>query len=227
MSTGSIDNGISKVKRANADSLLDASIDQVLSCTKLNGDTVNLYFDFLREALDRENENLCLSSYFYPSLERNPQNGNPAYTKYIGKKSLWEYENVMIPVHLPQKEHWLLVVISVINLCLYIYDSDFAASKSYKDIFETLKEKLIAKELESLSATKKALFQDANWAEKTPPCPKQTNTIDCGVFTCLFAKHLLFSNFNDIYLDDYPRREMHMADDLLNLATASWVYCKC
>ena len=38
------------VKRARTDnaSLLEASIDQLFSSEKLNGDTVNLYFDFLR-----------------------------------------------------------------------------------------------------------------------------------------------------------------------------------
>ena len=40
-------------------SLLDASIDQIISSEKLNGDTVNLYFDFLGEKLFCENENIC------------------------------------------------------------------------------------------------------------------------------------------------------------------------
>ena len=43
----------SKVKRTEAKlqnpRLLDVGIDQIFSDEKLNGDTVNLYFDFLRE----------------------------------------------------------------------------------------------------------------------------------------------------------------------------------
>ena len=45
------------------------------------------------------------------------------------------------------------------------------------------------------------------------------NKIDCGVFTCLFAKHLISEecSYDDIKLDQ-PRDEM--AGDLRNLATA-------
>ena len=69
----------SKVKRIEAKlqnpGLLDTSIDQILSDEKLNGDTVNLYFDFLREKHTCRMEDLCLgSSYFYPSLKRSDDN---------------------------------------------------------------------------------------------------------------------------------------------------------
>ena len=69
----------SKVKRTEAHlqnpSVLDTSIDQILSAEKLNGDTVNLYFDFLREKHTCGMEDLCLgSSYFYPSLKQSEDN---------------------------------------------------------------------------------------------------------------------------------------------------------
>ena len=61
------------VKRARTDnaSLLETNIDQLFSSEKLNGDTVNLYFDFLRNnrAFGRGNRGFA-SSYFYPSLHR-------------------------------------------------------------------------------------------------------------------------------------------------------------
>ena len=59
------------VKQARTDnaSLLEASIDQMFSSEKLDGDTVNLYFDFLRNnrAFGGGNWGFA-SSYFYPSL---------------------------------------------------------------------------------------------------------------------------------------------------------------
>ena len=61
------------VKQARTDnaSLLEASIDQMFSSEKLDGDTVNLYFDFLRNnrAFGGGNWGFA-SSYFYPSLHR-------------------------------------------------------------------------------------------------------------------------------------------------------------
>ena len=58
------ENVASKVKRTEAKlqnpSLLNTSIDQILSGEKLDRDTVNLYFDFLREKHTCSMEDLCL-----------------------------------------------------------------------------------------------------------------------------------------------------------------------
>ena len=126
----------------------------------------------------------------------------------------------MVPVHLPTEHHWLLIVISVINLCLYLYDSAICTTATHRTIFDTIKERFIRNELQWLSDEDKTLFQEDNWDECTPQCPKQRNDTDCGVFTCLFAKQLLFSsdNHSGLTLNEDPRTEM--AIDLLNLASA-------
>ena len=126
----------------------------------------------------------------------------------------------MVPVHLPTENHWLLVLISVLNLCLYIYDSARCTTATYRTIFDTIKEGFIRNELQWLSDEDKTLFQENNWDESTPQCPKQENHTDCGVFTCLFAKHLLLSrgNHSGLTLNGEPRDEM--VSNLLNLASA-------
>ena len=109
------------VKLTNDVSLLDASIANVLSFEKLKGDTINLYFDFLRQRSLSKQESVSLaSSYFYASLDR-PENMS-SYKNYVGKNPLQNYEHLIIPVHLPTEEHWLLAIISIISLCIYIYD---------------------------------------------------------------------------------------------------------
>lgn len=56
----------------------------------------------------------------------------------------------MIPVHLPREELWFLLVISIINLCLCIYDSASDHAHTYKTVFDTIKNQFIEKECEVL-----------------------------------------------------------------------------
>lgn len=39
---------------------------------------------------------------------------------------------MILRVHLPHEEHWFLLVISIITLCLYIYDCDSCHVHMYK-----------------------------------------------------------------------------------------------
>ena len=59
-------------KASRKESVLDASIHQVISGEKLNGDTINFYFHYLREnyACSEVNTVSLGRMYFYPSLER-------------------------------------------------------------------------------------------------------------------------------------------------------------
>ena len=101
------------------------------------------------------------------------------------------------------------------------YDPAICTTVTHQTIFDTIKERFIRSELQWLCDEDKTLFQEDNWDECTPQCPKQRNDTNCGVFTCLFAKQLLFSsdNHSSLTLNEDPRTEM--AIDLLNLASAS------
>ena len=68
----------------------------------------------------------------------------------------------MIPVHLKMEKHWLLVVISVLNLCICNYDSVCSSPSTYRTIFDTIKTNLIGRELQSLSSEERVLFQEEN-----------------------------------------------------------------
>lgn len=158
-------------KAIRKESILDARTHQVISDEKLNGDTINFYFHYFRKnyATSEVNTVSFGSTYFYPPLER----GDDAYRTYIGRKSLWEYENVMIPVHLPREEHWFLLVISINNLCLYVYDSASCHVYTYKTVLDTIKNIFIRKECELLPAEESELFRENNWDEELPKCPSK------------------------------------------------------
>ena len=114
-----------------------------------------------------------------------------SYKNYVGKNPLQNYEHLIIPVHLPTEEHWLLAIISIINLCIYICDSASFPENTYQSILQTLKQKFIKRERQTLPPQQRTLLHEDNWEEKTPSCLKQTNYIDCDVHTCSFAKQYL------------------------------------
>ena len=126
------------------------------------------------------------SSYFYPSLHLPVETSS--YSKHTGNNALWKYEQLMAPVHIPTESPWLLLLISVLNLCLYIYDSVRCTTAAYRTIFDIIKEGFIRNELQWLSDEDNTLFQEDNWDESAPQCLKQNNDTDCGAFTSLFAK---------------------------------------
>ena len=66
---------------------------------------------------------------------------------------------------------------------------------------------------------KASFFRKETGTKTSQSVQSKKNKTDCGVFTCLFAKHLISEecNYDDIKLDQ-PRDDM--AGDLLNLATA-------
>ena len=190
-----------------------------MSFEKLKGDTINLYFDFLRQRSLSKQESVSLaSSYFYASLDK-PENMS-SYKNYVGKNPLQNYDYLIIPVHLPTVTHWLLAIISIINLCIYIYDSASFPENTYQSIFQTLKQKFIKRERQTLPPQQCTLLHEDNWEEKTPSCPKQTNDIDCGVYTCSFAKQYL-SDCNSPMAYEGGDFRNEMVGDLLELAASN------
>lgn len=199
---------------------LDAGVSNVLSSEKLKGDTVNLYFDFLRQRRLSEQKSVSLAStYFYASLEKPEKISS--YKNYIGKDPLQNYENLLIPVHLPIEEHWLLVVISIIHVCIYIYDSANVPEGTYNSVFQTLKQKFLKKERQKLPPPQCELLHEDNWEEKTPSCPKQKNEVDCGAYTCWFAKKYLSDCCNSPIKYEGGDLRNEVAGDLLELAASN------
>lgn len=91
----------------------------------------------------------------------------------------------------------------------------------YDRVFDTLRTKFIARERQTLPAEEGAFLHEDNWGRKIESCPKQANDQYCGIFTCIFARDLIFSNCRRPIADnDTSNYRNKMANDLLELATS-------
>ena len=89
-----------KGARTNNASLLEVSIDQIISFQKVTSDILNLYFESLgNNQVFGEGKWGFATSYFYPSLHQLVEKFT--YSKHMGNKTLWEYEKLMEPGHFP------------------------------------------------------------------------------------------------------------------------------
>ena len=143
-----------------------------------------------------------------------------SYKNHLGKNPLQNYEHLIIPVHLPTEEHWFVCHFCIINLCIYTYDSASFPENTYQSIFQTLKQKFIKRERRTLPPQQCTLLHEDNWEEKTPSCPKQTNEIDCGVYTCSLAKQYL-SDCNSPMAYEGGDFRNEMVGNLLELAASN------
>ena len=132
------------MKQARTDnaSLLEANINQIFSSEKLNGDAGNLYFDFLRFGIWRKEMGICkfLLLSFIALTSRN------IYILQTYKQQhsvgVWTTNGSSTPSY----REPLPAVLSVLNLCLYIYNFARCTTATYtkqflipskKDLLET------------------------------------------------------------------------------------------
>ena len=70
--------------------------------------------------------------------------------------ALFGFEYLIVPVNLPSEDHWLLVVISVIAMCIHIYDSyEQTQERTLRTIFDTIKDGFLSKERQFVKDKKK------------------------------------------------------------------------
>ena len=100
-------------------------------------------------------------------------------------------------------KHWVLFVISVANLCIYIYVSvcNSQVLGSITSRFSGNVQNYIRHYQKQVHQARTPIFifgrtrtfSEDNWEEETHRCRKQKNEKGCGVFTRLLAKNLIFA----------------------------------
>ena len=107
---------------------------------------------------------------------------------------------LIFPVHQEELAHWCLVIADVTAKQLICFDS------LVKDNHDCLK--VLAEYLEERSGQHFSFKQERN-------IPRQTNSFDCGVFMCLYARCLAGKSAFDFSQTDIPATRKQIIFELL------------
>lgn len=143
----------------------------------LNDKILNIYFEMLGDySKNIGKKTYVLSTYFYTALKK----GYRFVQKWVEDINLFEYDLVFIPVHLTN--HWIFICFDVCHKKLEYFDSlrGYRGYIAYEVVFFFLREHFRYYKTE---------FQVKIDAVKE--ISLQTNGVDCGVFTCMYAKRKL------------------------------------
>ncbi|XP_022181491.1 ubiquitin-like-specific protease 1 [Myzus persicae] len=113
-----------------------------------------------------------------------------------------EYDKIIIPIN-PNRNHWAFVVLEIRQRKLIVIDSiDHTGSKELDLVNEFVD--LAFKEIFPTGFENVKLFS-----------PKQSNTDDCGVFTCTNARYYLFNRHPDYTQKDIPLLRHRIAWEII------------
>lgn len=129
-----------------------------------------------------------------------------------GGKPLWK--KIFVPVHEKKKEHWFLITIDFDAKLILSMDSlDVSRRKERLDMLDWVKE-----EWESNPRWHGEFgeFKQKAWKHMKAPVPIQTNVVDCGVFTCMFAAFASSKRDMKFTQADMPKMRARMAWSILH-----------
>ena len=114
----------------------------------------------------------AFSTFFYSKLSSQ---GYKSVLHWHKATDLFGNRLLLFPVHLEELSHWCLVVANVSNRQLSCLDS---LGKKYQTCLNTFKHYL-----DKISGHSYLIKEEKS-------VPRQTNSYDCGVFVCLYARCL-------------------------------------
>ena len=146
----------------------------------LNDMVINFYFNLLMERgkLKENAKVYAFNSFFYPKLMGG---GHPAVKRWTKKVDLFAMNFILIPVHLGI--HWCLCVVNMTKQVISYYDS--MGGWNYECV------EAVRNYISDESVAKGHVLNILEW-KMVQECniPLQTNSSDCGMFTCIYAEHI-------------------------------------
>jgi len=145
----------------------------------LDDEVINTYMDLITA---RSPEAVyTFNTFFFIALSNKGYEHVSCWTK---KVDIFSKEQLFIPVHIEERNHWCLISVNFKNKSIHYYDSlRRRNTNSLNIILEYLKKEYYNKKKRNLNANDWRLINEVN-------CPQQTNIWDCGVFVLMFAEHL-------------------------------------
>jgi len=121
----------------------------------------------------------AFNTFFYPKLMSG---GHAVLKRWTRKVDLFEYDYILIPVHLGL--HWCVSVIAAKEQAVRYYDS--MGGRNH-ECLNALKTYLEAESLDK----RKTVLDTSQWkTDCVQDIPQQMNGSDCGMFACKYAEYI-------------------------------------
>ncbi|XP_033171364.1 uncharacterized protein LOC117148197 isoform X3 [Drosophila mauritiana] len=150
----------------------------------LNDVIINFYMSMLTERSEKRAGELpavyAMNTFFMPRLLQAGYSGVKRWTR---KVDLFSKEIIPVPVHCGNV-HWCMAIINLPKQTIHYYDS---MGRPNQPVLDALVNYLKA---ESLDKRYKPLNVTGFVVEHAQNIPRQGNSSDCGVFSCMFAEYI-------------------------------------
>ncbi|XP_023033624.2 sentrin-specific protease-like [Drosophila willistoni] len=150
----------------------------------LDDQIVNFYMNLISERSEMKRKELpithCMSTFFIPIFVSN---GYAAVRRWTTKVDIFSKDIIVVPVH-TDTSHWCVAIIHMRQRTLRSYDS---LGQFRTEVLDALK--LYLKQ-ESLDKHRKLFNTNTLLIENAMDAPKQRNSNDCGVFSCMVPEYI-------------------------------------
>jgi len=182
-------------------------INSLAGLNWLNDQVVNFYFTLIMERGKSGDfpKVYAFNTFFYPKLMSG---GHPVLKRWTRKVDLFEYDYILIPVHLGL--HWCVSVIAAKEQAVRYYDS---MGGQNHQCLKALKTYLEAESLDK----RKTVLDTSQWkAECVQDIPQQMNGSDCGMFACKYAEYISRKAKITFEQKDMPYFRRRMVYEIVN-----------
>ncbi|XP_068144660.1 uncharacterized protein [Drosophila tropicalis] len=149
----------------------------------LDDEVVNFYMNLITQRSEMKNQLpsvYCMNTFFLPIFITN---GYAAVKRWTSKIDIFTKDIIVVPVY-TDTSHWCAAIIHMRQQTLRCYDS---LGQLRTQVLDALK--LYLKQ-ESLDKHKKLFDTNTLSINNASDAPKQRNSNDCGVFSCMVAEYI-------------------------------------
>ena len=153
----------------------------------LNDNIIDFYFNLLSNKGFNKHLNQSINVISSLEFTRYAKNIQAISDLIIKHNNIFDFDLSIIPICI--YDHWSMVLINTKDKKVRFYDSNIKlkTNKERKDSIKAFVIHIINKD----STDKKIIFNICDWIFRAQSSlPQQSNTNDCGVYICSYAKHI-------------------------------------